>query len=103
MPDKLHNHAYTVRIYHCAASANAARSANTTGQPEHIPSSEPKSPLATPDGEEPTEEEVQKLRHVSDGIPLTSWLVAAISLTERFTYYGINSPFRKFDGTRDAL
>ena len=50
----------------------------------------------TPDGGEPTEAEILELRHVSDRIPVTSWLVAAISLTERFTYYGINAPFRKF-------
>ena len=61
------------------------------------------SPLITPDGEEPTDKEAQDLRHVSDRIPLTSWLVAAISLTERFTYYGINSPFRKFDSASDVL
>ena len=53
-------------------------------------------PFVTPDGGEPTEEETLELRHVSDHIPFTSWMVAAISLTERFTYYGINAPFRKF-------
>jgi len=51
--------------------------------------------LLTPDGGEPTEEEITTLRHVSDRIPLACWLAAGISLTERFTYYGINSPFRK--------
>jgi hypothetical protein len=49
----------------------------------------------TPDGGEPTEEEIDTLRHVADHIPLNVWLVAGISLTERFTYYGINSPFRR--------
>ena len=53
------------------------------------------SPLVTPDGGEPTDEEITTLRHTSDHIPLTCWLAAGISLTERFTYYGINSPFRK--------
>jgi hypothetical protein len=54
------------------------------------------SSLETADGREPTDEEIDTLRHVSDHIPLNVWLVAGISLTERFTYYGINSPFRKF-------
>lgn len=92
-----------LRIYYCTVSTDAAYSGNATAQSEWISNSEPKSPLVTPDGEEPTDEEVQDLRHVSDCIPLTLWLVAAISLTERFTYYGINSPFRKFDGTSDVL
>ncbi|KAG9669737.1 hypothetical protein KCU99_g6465, partial [Aureobasidium melanogenum] len=55
-----------------------------------------KNALVTPDGEEATDEEIQSLRHVADRIPFASWLVAGLSLTERFTYYGINSPFQNY-------
>lgn len=50
----------------------------------------------TEDGQEPTLEEQQQLRHVSDTIPLAAWLVAVVELAERFTYYGLTGPFREF-------
>lgn len=40
------------------------------------------------DGEEPTEEEKKKLRHVPENLPLSAWFVAVVELCERFTYYG---------------
>lgn len=40
--------------------------------------------------------EMQSLRHVSDSIPVGVWLMALISLCERFTYYGISAPFQNY-------
>ncbi|KAL2036815.1 hypothetical protein N7G274_010473 [Stereocaulon virgatum] len=86
-----------LRIYHYTGSIDAVYKGNAT---KRMSDSEPKSPLVTPDGEEPTDDEVQGLRHVSDRILLASWYVAAISLIERFTYYGINSPFHNYAQSR---
>ena len=63
---------------------------------EEAPPLEESSLRITPDGEEPTDKESQSLRHISDHIPLSSWMIAGISLCERFTYYGINSPLQNY-------
>ncbi|PGH15426.1 hypothetical protein AJ79_02402 [Helicocarpus griseus UAMH5409] len=64
----------------------------------------------TPDGEEPTEYEKQTLQHIPENLPFSAWLVAAVELSERFTYYGMNGLFqnyiqRPYDGSlgRGAL
>lgn len=48
------------------------------------------------DNDEPTEEERATLRHVSDKLPLSAFLVAIIELCERFTYYGLSGPFQNY-------
>jgi POT family proton-dependent oligopeptide transporter len=69
-----------------------------------------KAPPFTADGEEPTELEKHTLKHVAEHLPLSAWLVAAVELSERFTYYGMSGLFqnyiqRPFDGSegRGAL
>ncbi|OAX80130.1 hypothetical protein ACJ72_05542 [Emergomyces africanus] len=66
--------------------------------------------ILTPDGEEPTALEKVTLQHVPENLPFSAWLVAAVELAERFTYYGMNGLFqnyiqRPFDGSlgRGAL
>ena len=49
-----------------------------------------------PTGDEPTEEERATLRHVSDKLPWSAFLVAIIELAERFTYYGLSGPFQNY-------
>lgn len=51
---------------------------------------------STDDGREPTEEEFKKLRHVSEHIPMSCWLVAIVELAERFSYYGLSTPFQNY-------
>lgn len=46
--------------------------------------------------EEPTEEELNLLRRVSHSIPLSCWLVALVELAERFSYYGLSTPFQNY-------
>ncbi|KTW28580.1 hypothetical protein T552_01841 [Pneumocystis carinii B80] len=46
--------------------------------------------------EEPTEEELLTLQRVSDKIPLSGYLVVAIELCERFSYYGLINPFQNY-------
>lgn len=48
------------------------------------------------EGREPTAEEMKKLRHVAERIPLSCWLVAIVELAERFSYYGLSSPFQNY-------
>jgi len=50
----------------------------------------------TPDGEEPTEDEKRTLRHIAEHLPLSAWLVAAVELSERFTYYGMSGLFQNY-------
>lgn len=50
----------------------------------------------TDDGREPTEAEMKSLRHVSESIPLSCWLVAVVELAERFSYYGLSTPFQNY-------
>ena len=47
-------------------------------------------------GREPTEEELSTLRHVSERIPFTCWLIAIVELAERFSYYGLSAPFQNY-------
>ncbi|KAJ7234447.1 POT family-domain-containing protein [Mycena rebaudengoi] len=51
---------------------------------------------ALPSTPQPTAEELSTLRHVGDKIPVGAWLVAAIALSERFTYYGITAPLQNY-------
>lgn len=55
-----------------------------------------KAPIDTPDGEEPTEDESRKLRHVAEKFPVAIFLVAFVELCERFTYYGISGLFQNY-------
>lgn len=48
------------------------------------------------DNDEPTEEEKATLRYVSDKLPWAAFLVAAIELCERFTYFGLSGPFQNY-------
>lgn len=43
-----------------------------------------------------TEEEIHTYRHVSQKIPWSVWLVAIIELAERFSYYGLSTPFQNY-------
>lgn len=48
------------------------------------------------EGREPTEDEMKTLRHVSERIPMSCWLVAIVELAERFSYYGLSTPFQNY-------
>lgn len=48
------------------------------------------------EGRAPTEEELKTLRHVSESIPISCWLVALVELAERFSYYGLSAPFQNY-------
>ncbi|RLV94029.1 Peptide transporter PTR2 [Spathaspora sp. JA1] len=48
------------------------------------------------EGREPTDIELETLRHVSETIPLRCWLVAIVELAERFSYYGLSAPFQNY-------
>jgi len=48
------------------------------------------------EGRTPTEEEMKTLRHVSEKIPTSCWLVAIVELAERFSYYGLSAPFQNY-------
>lgn len=48
------------------------------------------------EGEEPSENERQTLRHVSDKLPWSAFLVALVELCERFAYYGLSGPFQNY-------
>jgi POT family proton-dependent oligopeptide transporter len=47
-----------------------------------------------------TEEEIETLRHVIDHIPKAVWVVAFAGAAERFTYYAVTAPWRKFPHIR---
>lgn len=47
-------------------------------------------------GQQPTEVELKTLRHVSDDLPWSAFLVAIVELCERFTYYGLSGPFQNY-------
>ncbi|CEL06622.1 Putative Oligopeptide transporter [Aspergillus calidoustus] len=51
---------------------------------------------ATPDGEEPNDDENKSLRHVAENLPLSAWLVAVVELCERFAYYGMSGLFQNY-------
>lgn len=46
--------------------------------------------------DEPTEEEMKTLKHVSGKIPFRCWLIAVVELSERFAYYGLSAPFQNY-------
>ncbi|ODV81508.1 PTR2-domain-containing protein [Suhomyces tanzawaensis NRRL Y-17324] len=48
------------------------------------------------EGRAPTDLELKTLRHVSEKIPLSCWLVAIVELAERFSYYGLSAPFQNY-------
>lgn len=48
------------------------------------------------EGRTPTLEEMKRLRHVSEKIPISCWLVAVVELAERFSYYGLSTPFQNY-------
>ncbi|KAI9364317.1 POT family-domain-containing protein [Pilaira anomala] len=53
----------------------------------------------TKDGQiliEPTEEDWDNLREVSDAIPKAAYLVILVEFCERFTYYGLTGPFQNY-------
>lgn len=52
--------------------------------------------FATPDGEEPNDDEKRILRHVAENLPISAWLVAVVELCERFTYYGMSGMFQNY-------
>lgn len=56
------------------------------------------------DGRPPTDEEMKTLRHVSEFIPASCWLVAVVELAERFSYYGLSTPFQNYmqNGPNDS-
>lgn len=50
----------------------------------------------TEDGQEASIDELKQLRHVSGSIPMRAWLVAVVELAERFSYYGLSTPFQNY-------
>ncbi|KAM3122379.1 hypothetical protein CJJ07_004589 [Candidozyma auris] len=50
----------------------------------------------SPEGAEPSEEEMKTLRRVARRVPLACWLVAIVELAERFSYYGLSTPFQNY-------
>lgn len=48
------------------------------------------------DGDVPTQEEMETLRHVAGHIPFRCWLIALVELAERFSYYGLSAPFQNY-------
>ena len=54
------------------------------------------SSISSLEADEPTEEERHTLRHVSDKLPWSAFLVVVIELCERFAYYGLSGPFQNY-------
>ncbi|RSM08932.1 hypothetical protein CEP52_004391 [Fusarium oligoseptatum] len=48
------------------------------------------------DQEEPSEEDIANLRHVSGKIPVEAWIVAWFSGAERFAYYALQAPLQNY-------
>lgn len=44
-----------------------------------------------------TDEEIDSLPHVMDSTPTAAWIVVLAGAAERFTYFGIIAPWRRFD------
>lgn len=57
---------------------------------------EQNSSLTGDEGREPTPEEMSTLKHVATSIPFRCWLVAIVELAERFSYYGLSTPFQNY-------
>ena len=68
---------------------------DTASDPQPFPN-EKRQPVSSRNDNELTMDEMQTFRHVSDSIPTSVWLMALISLCERFTYYGISAPFQNY-------
>ena len=45
---------------------------------------------------EPTTEELNTLKRISDSIPATAWLIVICELCERFAFYGLSGPFQNY-------
>ncbi|CAF3732827.1 unnamed protein product [Rotaria socialis] len=45
---------------------------------------------------EPTAEELTRLKHVSDQIPLAAWLIIVCEFCERFSFIGLTGPFQNY-------
>jgi POT family proton-dependent oligopeptide transporter len=45
---------------------------------------------------EPTSEELNTLKHISDRIPIAAWLIVICELCERFAFYGLSGPFQNY-------
>jgi hypothetical protein len=54
------------------------------------------SDLATSIRRDATQAEVDSLPHIADTVPFTAWAVILAGAAERFTYFGIISPWREF-------
>lgn len=48
------------------------------------------------DGDLPNQHQRDTLRRVGDKLPASTWLVAAVELCERFTYYGASGLFQNY-------
>lgn len=59
------------------------------------PVAEPPRSQGDGDSREPTNEEIEHLRHVIDEIPRKVWVALFVSGAERFTYYAISTPWRE--------
>jgi POT family proton-dependent oligopeptide transporter len=66
------------------------------GDIDLLPSYAPDQESISSEGEEPTDEERHTLRHVSDKLPWSAWLVAVVELCERFAFYGLSGPFQNY-------
>lgn len=44
-----------------------------------------------------TEDEVRNLRHVIGSLPFIVWIALVASGAERFTFYAVTTPWRKFN------
>lgn len=45
---------------------------------------------------EATEDEIRNLRHVVDSVPFVVWIALIASAAERFTFYAVSTPWRKY-------
>ena len=43
-----------------------------------------------------TEDEIETLPHIRDKLPFVAWVVIIAGAAERFTYFGLMAPWRKF-------
>lgn len=79
-----------------ATEVSAVDKVNSTEKNAHDSLYELESEAVSDEGREPTELEMKKLRHVSEKIPMSCWLVAIVELSERFSYYGLSTPFQNY-------
>ncbi len=83
---------------------DASHSGSGSGddQPQQVPSppagtGDSSAPLCTGMRREATQAEIDSLPHVADKVPFAAWAVILAGAAERFTYFGIISPWRKRD------